>query len=464
MMLVLSSLLLASAMGAVPGDEVKSLPLYSGTVAPGSFYAGYLDIQSSAGAKSMHYLYSKAESDANGDAPVVFWFTGGPGCSSDAAFFTEQGLYHFSAETGAPQVVKNDWAWSNVAHVVFIDSPSGVGYSYSATPAGNVHNDTSSAVDNYHTLLAFFAAYPELKTRKVYITGESYAGIYVPMLAQQVVRNGGINLAGIMVGNGCIGTEKGGCSSKDGQRIDWAFLAGNHLISQVKYQAILSACNNFEGPPSAACDQEINDAYNQVGRLDVYDVYTPCIAFDAGEKKAAGTRRFFAPPSPVDLALGDGPSGCFDNNDTTTQYLNMPEVRAALHAKPASQIGPWSVCTDRIQYTPTMTDETTLVYPELLDAGLHINIYNGNFDLCVPVNGNEEWTSEFGNSNAGGVAEAWRPWLVDSQVQGYITTYKGKGNGSFRFVTVNAAGHMVPQFQPERAFHMFTRFLGMQPF
>jgi len=47
----------------------------------------------------------------------------------------------------------------------------------------------------------------------LHCAGESYAGIYVPTLAYAVVQyNRGkpatpINLKGIMVGNGCLGTE-----------------------------------------------------------------------------------------------------------------------------------------------------------------------------------------------------------------------------------------------------------------
>jgi len=286
------------------------------------------------------------------------------------------------------------------------------------------------------------------------------------MLAQQIVRKGGIpHFRGIAVGNGCLGTEVGGCSAKEGARIDWAFLAGNHLVSADQYQTIVKACNGFQGAPTQACTDAQNAGYDSVGRVDIYDVYAPCTAFASG-RGGGGKPRFHAPPSPVDLAIvGDGPNACFDDNDTVTQYLNMPEVREAIHVKPESAIGAWAECTSKIQYTSTMPDESTMVYPELLNAGLDITIYNGNFDLCVPVNGNEEWTTRFGTTTGGGVAEAWRPWNVDDQVQGYVTTYKGGSNGgAFRFVTVNAAGHMVPEFQPERAFRFFERALGNRPF
>ncbi len=49
-----------------------------------------------------------------------------------------------------------------------------------------------------------------------YITGESYAGIYVPTLANRILDgnaagNPMINIKGIAVGDGCIGNSVGTC-------------------------------------------------------------------------------------------------------------------------------------------------------------------------------------------------------------------------------------------------------------
>lgn len=62
---------------------------------------------------------------------------------------------------------------------MFFESPAGVGFSYADTPAGTVHNDTGSAIDSLASLVAFYAAFPEYKTNPLWLTGESYAGVYV---------------------------------------------------------------------------------------------------------------------------------------------------------------------------------------------------------------------------------------------------------------------------------------------
>lgn len=67
------------------------------------------------------------------------------------------------------------------------------------------------ATFNLKALLAFFEKFPNLKKNDFYMSGESYAGIYVPYLANEIIKYNKlpssratvINLKGIMVGNAC---------------------------------------------------------------------------------------------------------------------------------------------------------------------------------------------------------------------------------------------------------------------
>jgi carboxypeptidase C (cathepsin A) len=73
--------------------------------------------------------------------------------------------------------------------VVYLESPKGVGFSYcdSASTAADCNStDESTAQDAYEFLVNFFNAFPEFKSNKFFITGESYAGIYIPMLIDQL--------------------------------------------------------------------------------------------------------------------------------------------------------------------------------------------------------------------------------------------------------------------------------------
>ena len=58
---------------------------------------------------------------------------------------------------------------------------------------------------NYAALVSFFEGFPEFKDQEFFITGESYAGQYIPTLMDQIHTKGGINLKGAAVGNGVGG-------------------------------------------------------------------------------------------------------------------------------------------------------------------------------------------------------------------------------------------------------------------
>lgn len=89
--------------------------------------------------------------------------------------------------------------------MLYLEAPAGVGYSYCVDPQSKcTSNDTSTAIDNHAFLVGFFDLFPEYKTRPMFITGESYAGIYIPTLMQEITRQGLIaNVKGVAIGNGC---------------------------------------------------------------------------------------------------------------------------------------------------------------------------------------------------------------------------------------------------------------------
>jgi serine carboxypeptidase-like clade II len=93
-----------------------------------------------------------------------------------------------------------------VANILFLESPAGVGFSYSNTTSDyKKAGDKSTAKDAYVFLINWLERFPQYKTRDFYITGESYAGHYVPQLASTILHNNKlynntiINLKGISV-------------------------------------------------------------------------------------------------------------------------------------------------------------------------------------------------------------------------------------------------------------------------
>ncbi len=55
-----------------------------------------------------------------------------------------------------------------------------MGFSYSNTQSDYRTNDNKTAADNFVFLQRFFKNYPEFSKNRFFVSGESYAGIYVP--------------------------------------------------------------------------------------------------------------------------------------------------------------------------------------------------------------------------------------------------------------------------------------------
>jgi carboxypeptidase C (cathepsin A) len=69
-------------------------------------------------------------------------------------------------------------SWSKVANVLFVESPAGVGFSYCVGGAASCQATDESAADDLAEFFSvFYARYPELLGNKLYVTGESYAGV-----------------------------------------------------------------------------------------------------------------------------------------------------------------------------------------------------------------------------------------------------------------------------------------------
>jgi carboxypeptidase C (cathepsin A) len=91
--------------------------------------------------------------------------------------------------------------------MVFIESPAGVGFSYSDDSSDLTNDDNQTALDNYNLIQAFLDRFPEKRTNDLYITSESYGGHYMPTLAKEIVDQNSagsrpkLNFKGFAVGN-----------------------------------------------------------------------------------------------------------------------------------------------------------------------------------------------------------------------------------------------------------------------
>ncbi|KAL3849525.1 hypothetical protein ACJIZ3_011407 [Penstemon smallii] len=172
-------------------------------------HAGYYKLLHSNSAR-MFYFFFESRNNRSND-PVVVWLTGGPGCSGSLALFYENGPFHIANNLS---LVWNDYGWDKISNLIYVDQPIGTGFSYTSSKQDIRKSTQAASVDFYDFLLAFFLKHPQYKNNDFYITGESYAGHYIPAFSLRIhqanknkrIRTK-INLKGLAIGNGMTNPE-----------------------------------------------------------------------------------------------------------------------------------------------------------------------------------------------------------------------------------------------------------------
>ena len=147
-------------------------------------YVGYIPISKTPNGSYIFYqLFSAFKTNINDSSkPLILWLAGGPGCSSMFGAYIEMGPYFIERKSTKNSsnltLVHNKMSWTMDAHMVFVDSPIGVGYSLNGS-IDQPNNTMTAALDFEKFLIGFFKTYPELNQSPLYIFSESYGGHYV---------------------------------------------------------------------------------------------------------------------------------------------------------------------------------------------------------------------------------------------------------------------------------------------
>ena len=91
--------------------------------------------------------------------------------------------------------------------MLYVDQPVGTGFSH-ADPL-HLNTNEEEIADNMATfMMGFLEKYPQLQGKDFYITGESYAGHYIPAISHafefKYKEQLKINFKGLAIGNGLV--------------------------------------------------------------------------------------------------------------------------------------------------------------------------------------------------------------------------------------------------------------------
>ncbi|KAL4723067.1 hypothetical protein ACLX1H_010308 [Fusarium chlamydosporum] len=147
----------------------------------GESYAGLLPISQSPDEERELFFWFFPSTNPDAGKEVLIWLNGGPGCSSLSGLLTENGPFLWQQGTLAP--VPNSYSWTNLTNVIWIEQPVGVGYSQGKP---NITNEVELGLEFIGFWRNFIDTF-DLKGATTYITGESYAGFYVPYIADAFI-------------------------------------------------------------------------------------------------------------------------------------------------------------------------------------------------------------------------------------------------------------------------------------
>lgn len=425
--------------------------------------AGYLPVGKSSN-NSMYYAFYECDSeDAAGTVPIILWLQGGPGCASTFGAFYELGPYLVNDDM---TVEPNPGSWTLLGGLLLLDQPVGTGYSLAPDPETIPRDEMTMASQLYHALQAFFTGNPSMQSRPLFITGESYAGKYVPSIAHYILQVTAdaaaatprhlhpaikltqrrvlhespaaplFSLAGIAIGNGLTDP-----------------------ITQTR--SLAPAAFSFGLLTEGLRDEVESRALEVVGLISAG-------AWQDAHLKREALLKFLCNVSGVATLLDVRRIEDYDGAHMVDRYFNLPRVKAAMGADTAVNYSSCSAVVADFMANDTMQSVKKLI-PDLL-AHLPVLLYQGQYDVQDGVASSNAWITsldwplkeEFNACNGS-------LWAVDLAALPRAALHPSSNRraagwrrkaGMLTQTVVYGAGHMVPHDQPLAALSMLHSWMA----
>eukprot|EP01066_Platyproteum_vivax_P016382 Platyproteum_vivax@DN7102_c0_g1_i4.p1 len=260
--------------------------------------------------------------------------------------------------------------------------------------------------------------YPDLNNRDVYITGESYAGHYLPAIGAILVEKPfeGLKLQAVAIGNGWVDPWR--------QYTQYPEYAHDHkLVNETAYyeakgayQVCADAIGALPWPVGLDTCNIAQLRYDLIGDLNPYDIRIKC----------------------------EVPGLCYDMSNIDN-FLNRDDVQADLGVEGRA----WQECDPTVYAFMQPDWATSMLHAvsEILASGVRVIVYSGDQDYICNWYGGLAWVNAvvFDGSGEFGKKEM-TPWMMNGKEVG-----RAKKVNNFSFIRIYDAGHMVPMNQPEVA-------------
>ncbi|CAN6472439.1 unnamed protein product [Victoria cruziana] len=295
--------------------------------------------------------------------------------------------------------------------MLFVEAPAGVGFSYSKNTSDyEGMNDERTARDNVAFLERWFLRFPEYKDRDLFITGESYAGHYIPQMAELLLlanrKQKQFNLKGIALGNPLLEFYTDFNSRAE-------FFWSHGLISDSTYRIFTQSCTYsryvsefYRGNVSSVCSRVMSVVSKETSRfVDKYDVTLDVCTTSLLMQSLA--LRPMQITEKIDVCV----------EDETVNYLNRPDVQKALHAQLAG-VTRWEVCSSVLDYDRQNLEIPTIsLLGNIVKSGIPVLVYSGDQDSVIPLTGSRTLVNRLAASLGLDTTVPYRVWFEGKQVR-----------------------------------------------
>ncbi|KAF2155845.1 serine carboxypeptidase [Myriangium duriaei CBS 260.36] len=440
----------------------------------GESYAGLLPISSKANETRELFFWFFPSTNPAAAKEVAIWFNGGPGCSSLSGLLTENGP--FTWQSGTLDPVLNPYSWVNLTNTMWVEQPVGVGYTQGVPDISNEEELAQEFLGFYKQWVDTFDAHGW----KVYLTGESYGGYYVPYIANAFVKANDkdyYNLKGININDPIIGDGTNQQQTVIPNYVRYwnnllylndtfleAFYARSDSCGYTDYMdkyfkfpppGPLPLLTDPYSTPNNTCDV-FDDAFSAILEINpcfnIYHISEMC-------------------PHPFN-PLGGVNTGDYVPADEVV-YFNRTDVQQALHAVVGTD---WQQCTKKNVFgkgTRRGHDEsdppaTNGVLQNVIEATNNVLIGSGDLDMLLSTNGtllaiqNMTWNGCQGLDHYPDIPfyTPYHPEYNGGALAGagYLGSW-GYSRG-LTFYRVQLAGHELPGYAPGASYRSLEVLLG----
>ncbi|XP_065897205.1 probable serine carboxypeptidase CPVL isoform X2 [Dysidea avara] len=394
-------------------------------------HAGFFTVNETTNSNMYFWFFPAKNGDAK--APLLLWLQGGPGGSSLFGLFNENGPIMID-KTG--KVQPRPVNWNEAYSIMYIDNPVGTGFSFADSDEGYSRNEQQVADNLYECLQQFFLVFDDYQKNDFYITGESYAGKYVPALAYKIHQSNPtaqlkINMKGVAIGDGLcdpINMVVGYAdlmqqfSLADSVQAEYVRKQTDAAVAEINAGNFVQAFETFDALLNGDLIPYPSYFYNITGSSNYFNILRSTSPEEFGYYGA------FVEKAEVRSQIHVG----------NLTYNDGSKVEKFLLADVMQSVAPWLA---------TVMDN----YKVLL--------YNGQLDVIVGGPLTEHFLLALQWNGADAFAQAnrnvWKIKPDDVEVAGFV-----RKSNNFTQVIVRGAGHILPYDQPERGLDMLDRFIG----